>query len=392
MPTPDFSAMEAFSTPAMTVTAMNVTIGGPGLNALAGAGGAATPAGMISGGASLGGSSDVQQQIWSFFAGKGLEPHQIAAIMGNVSAESAFNPLAVGDGGTSFGLFQHHAGRGQGLLGAVGGMDGLGDVQAQLDYVWQELLTGENGVLQKLLASTDVRAATEAFVGFERPQGWSAMNPTGAHGWDTRLSSAEAALGQFATTAVGATQNLGTLGSGFDMLGSVLSSLTSGGAGGGAGGGWIGSPIGAIFSPGEAPPANADGGYQYFPGGSRADTGLIRISSGEFVVNGAATARNRGLLEWINSGGDAMASLPARANGGGFASGGYDTGPREVQIVTPPGVPMSATLEEEPMPGGGRRERYVLAEMVGGALSMPGGAARRTMRNAFGVRPKGALR
>ena len=35
MPTPDFSAMEAFSTPAMTVTAMNVTIGGPGLNALA---------------------------------------------------------------------------------------------------------------------------------------------------------------------------------------------------------------------------------------------------------------------------------------------------------------------------------------------------------------------
>lgn len=384
MADPDFSQMKAYSTATMTVTAGSVT--------LTGALGAEpfTASGTALGGG-LSGSPAVQEQVWRFFSEKGLAPHQIAAILGNVSAESAFNPMAVGDGGTSFGLFQHHAGRGQGLLGALGGMGGLGNVEAQLQYAWSELLTGENGVLQTLLAATNVREATEAFVGFERPQGWSAANPSGAHGWADRLGGAEEALAKFGTTATTAQQTLGTLGQGFDVLGGLLSSLT--GAGGSGAGNWVGGLVDAILGPAAAAaPANADGGYQYFPGGSRADSGLIRISSGEFVVNGAATSRNRGLLEWINSGGDAMASLPARANGGGFAAMPVSAGPREIQVVTPPGMPMALSVEDEALPGGGRREKYVLSEMVGNALTMPGGKARKAMQGQYGQRLVGPRR
>ena len=142
----------------------------------------------------------------------------------------------------------------------------------------------------------------------------------------------------------------------------------------------------------ECRPARTRSRYQYFPGGSRADSGLIRISSGEFVVNGAATSRNRGLLEWINSGGDAMASLPARANGGGFASMPVSAGPREIQVVTPPGLPMALSVEDEALPGGGRREKYVLSEMVGNALTMPGGKARKAMQGQHGQRLVGPRR
>ncbi|NVK20806.1 MAG: hypothetical protein HWE30_19175 [Methylocystaceae bacterium] len=253
MPDPDFSAMKAYSTASMAVTAGSVTVTG----ALAAEPFSASGTAL---GGGLSGSPAVQEQVWRFFSEKGLAPHQIAAILGNVSAESAFNPMAVGDGGTSFGLFQHHAGRGQGLLGALGGMGGLGNVEAQLQYAWSELLTGENGVLQTLLAATNVREATEAFVGFERPQGWSAANPSGAHGWADRLGGAEEALAKFGTTATTAQQTLGTLGQGFDVLGGLLSSLT--GAGGSGATSWVGGLVDAILGPAAAAaPANADGGY-----------------------------------------------------------------------------------------------------------------------------------
>jgi hypothetical protein len=46
----------------------------------------------------------------------------------------------------------------------------------------------------------------------------------------------------------------------------------------------------------------ADGGFISGPGGPREDKILARLSNGEFVVNAAATAKNRDLLEMINSG------------------------------------------------------------------------------------------
>lgn len=198
----------------MDVQAANVVIGGPGaMSLLASMPGAANSAGAPGSFSGLPGSGDVQSQMWSFFAARGLKPHQIAGIMGNAAAESGFDPRAVGDNGTSFGLFQHHAGRGRGLLDAVGGKAGLGNIQAQMEYVWKELMTTESAAMRKLMAATDVRGATEAWVGFERPAGYSAANPAGSMHFDKRLAGAEAALAKFGTAAQTATGDLGTLGS-----------------------------------------------------------------------------------------------------------------------------------------------------------------------------------
>ena len=84
----------------MMVQAASVTLSG-NLSGIVGANQLAANTDMAPGRmmGSLPGSGDVQSQVWQFFAGKGLKPHQIAGIMGNASAESAFNPLAVGDGG-----------------------------------------------------------------------------------------------------------------------------------------------------------------------------------------------------------------------------------------------------------------------------------------------------
>lgn len=60
-----------------------------------------------------------------------------------------------------------------------------------------------------------------------------------------------------------------------------------------------------------------DGGLVQGAGGPRDDKVLLWGSNGEFMVNAAATARNRPLLEAMNSGMDvSRGNLPARANGG----------------------------------------------------------------------------
>ncbi|AWI84603.1 hypothetical protein CEW88_04965 [Alloyangia pacifica] len=135
-------------------------------------------------------------------------------------------------------------------------------------------------------------------------------------------------------------------------------------------------------------PANADGGMQYGPGASRADKGLTWISSGEFIVNARSTSRHRALLEAINSG--SMGSIPAMANGGMFGARGRTgaAGLAAPVIQTPPGKPMTAKVEEETLPSGQRRARYVLSDAVADGLTAPGGKGRRTMRNAFGLTPR----
>lgn len=60
------------------------------------------------------------QQIASYLASKGLSRQHVAGIMTNIKHESNFNPGAIGDGGTSGGLFQHHGPRFQAMVRAAG--------------------------------------------------------------------------------------------------------------------------------------------------------------------------------------------------------------------------------------------------------------------------------
>ena len=70
-----------------------------------------------------------------------------------------------------------------------------------------------------------------------------------------------------------------------------------------------GGLLGSIFK--TDLPAKADGGLLTGPGTGRSDSILLRASNGEYIVNAAATAKHRPLLEAINAG-----TLPAFANGG----------------------------------------------------------------------------
>jgi len=387
-------ASSALAPASMQVTTPMVQISTSGIVGLGGIGPAANsplgPRGTLSG------SGDVQSQVWNFFRGKGLQPHQVAAIMGNVQAESSFNPFAVGDGGTSFGLFQHHAARGRGLLGAVGGKAGLGDIGAQLEYVWQELLTSENGVLKRLMAAANVKDATGAFVGFERPQGWSAADPTGAHNWAGRLGAAEAALAKFGTATTDATSNLGTLGNGFGIFGNALAQglqgLATGGARGGLGG-FLGTLATGIASALKIP--GFDKGGWTGPGAAHDVAGLVH--AGEFVFDAAATRRlGVGNLEAIRKG--AMR---------GYQSGGYVTGGRAVPpaaVAPSGGFQLTQVFEDRSSRGvrveteettdaaGQRQQRLVLSDAVADGLGAPGGRAGRVLNQVYGMRRAGVKR
>ncbi|KQT60363.1 MULTISPECIES: phage tail tip lysozyme [unclassified Aureimonas] len=355
----------ALGTVTMTAAVVNLN-GAGGIAPLLGGGekgGAANaldkllnPANGNSAGAKMAGGS-VEAQIANYFTAKGLAPHQVAGILGNVSAESAFNPTAVGDAGQAFGLFQHND-RKNNLFASIGGKQNLGNVQSQLDFAWKELQTTENPAFRRLLASKDVRGATAAFAGFERPQGFSLANPEGAHNFGGRLSAAEksferinasaekmasstdSTVSAFASNARSLTDGLAGTFSGLDqemlkiandftprmsgVLQSVLDAFASGlGNKGGFSGSWISALAGNITGGMTGAPGGGDawaglrlagGGGVYGPGTGTSDSIHAMLSNGEFVVNAASTAKHRGVLEAINGGG-----VKTLAHGG-FAS------------------------------------------------------------------------
>lgn len=198
---------------------------------------AGTPMGRMAAGGKF---SGVKGQVWDYFAAKGLQPHQIAGIMGNVQAESAFNPNAVGDGGDAFGLFQWNNRRPD-LFKHAG--TNKPDTQQQLDFAWHELQTSERGAMKRLMASKDVAGATKAFAGFERPKGFSFDNPQAMAGWQERITAAQQMMAQsskgLSTSLSKVTAAAGTSAADFSgSFGPALQSVIGavGGEGGGAGG------------------------------------------------------------------------------------------------------------------------------------------------------------
>ncbi|MGO7686620.1 phage tail tip lysozyme [Rhizobium ruizarguesonis] len=373
----------------------------------------------------------VAAQIWNYFSAKGLKDHQIAGILGNVQAESAFNPLAVGDGGNAFGLFQHNS-RAPQLFSALGGRGNLGNVQGQLDFAWQELQGPENRSLRALLGSTDVQSATAAFAGFERPRGFSWNNPTGSDNWEGRMKAATAALdkfgsstggaaqnlGSFGSTAVNATQGLGNFGGGLDQFGRNLSNFYPSAPSGG-GGGLFGNLFGGLFGGGglnsygqsvlgsssQFASAWNGGGFGLFDvGGATGGHDPSKIAGfvheKEYVFDAVSTARlGVSTLEKIRK--NAM---------GGYRNGGYagsagavygsaSSGRAEsvdsrpvLQIINQTSTPISGSVEESQDESGRRNYRLTLSDEIGNAAEQKGGGFRRTMGRQYGLRPAGIAR
>ncbi len=389
------------SSSAMTTASMSVNASMVSINAAGLAGGLSGMASGV-GSAALPGSGNVQSQIWSYFQAKGLKPHQIAGIMGNVSGESGFNPLAIGDNGNSFGLFQHNGIRADGLLSALGGRSGLGNVQGQLDYAWKELMGSENGALQKLLASTNVSDATSAWMsGFERPSSGAMMSS-----WSSRLSSAEAAMSRFASTTGTATQGLGTLGNGFNAFGSALSSIQTGGGGGGLIGNIFGSLFGGLFGGGSSSAATASvsPGFLFSRGGQtgfgRDDeaAGVVHRNeivwshddikkAGGFAVVEAMRLGKRGYAEG-GVVGSSSAYWPQAANANQPSSN--DNRPI-VQIINQTSTPVTGKVENTTDSQGRRLQRFILSDVTKSGIATKGGSAERYLDARY-VQSEGVVR
>ncbi len=161
--------------------------------------------------------------------------------------------------------------------------------------------------------------------------------------------------------------------------------------GGSGGDGILGAIATAIV------PANAEGGMIYGPGSGTSDDILMFGSSGEFMVNAAATKKHRGLLELINAGNN----IPGYAAGGyvapgymsnrGAANSGFAGAP-QIIIENQSSTPITGEIEETVDASGRRSSKLVLADAVGDALTTRGGGANRVMKNRYGLRQQGALR
>lgn len=133
--------------------------------------------------------SDNAEKIWNFLTGKGLTPIQAAGIMGNLQAESGFNPKRVQstktpegdednitvDGKTGYGIAQWTDRGRQQKLAEFASKAGKpsGDLDVQLDFLYFESNPGGNRPYAWPLQAqqTDVRQATYAWEdNYENPR------------------------------------------------------------------------------------------------------------------------------------------------------------------------------------------------------------------------------
>jgi hypothetical protein len=105
-----------------------------------------------------------EQDVVSFFTGKGYEPHQAAGIAGNLVQESSLNPTAKNPTSGAFGFAQWLGPRKKAFMDfAMKAKKDIKDPLAQLEFIDLELNTTERKAKDRLLASRD---ATEAAVNF----------------------------------------------------------------------------------------------------------------------------------------------------------------------------------------------------------------------------------
>lgn len=139
------------------------------------------------------------QQAMQHYIARGVPPMLAAGIIGNLVQESSLNAQARNkgdgtDGSDSIGIGQWNGDRARALKDFAASKGASpDDLSTQLDFVLHELETSEGAAYQRLKSATNVDEATAAMIGYERPQGWSADNPRGGHGWSNRLAAASRA-------------------------------------------------------------------------------------------------------------------------------------------------------------------------------------------------------
>lgn len=127
---------------------------------------------------------------------EGFSDIAIAGALGRLRAESSLDPNALrkndaGPGKHSYGLLQWNRERFSGLKAfAQKAGRPWNDVETQARYFAAEAkgLNGEGKWGKKLLNAKNTTQAAQAAISMARPQGWSANNPSGGHGFKKQLA------------------------------------------------------------------------------------------------------------------------------------------------------------------------------------------------------------
>jgi endonuclease/exonuclease/phosphatase (EEP) superfamily protein YafD len=103
--------------------------------------------------------SDNQQKAWNFFTSNGLTPEQAAGIMGNLQAESSFDPKA-SNNGNYLGIAQWDAGGRWAALKTWANSNSLDPLEfdTQLKYLWKE--AGDRKNIEGIKKYADVEHTT----------------------------------------------------------------------------------------------------------------------------------------------------------------------------------------------------------------------------------------
>jgi hypothetical protein len=134
--------------------------------------------------------------VVQYFMDKGYKPHQAAAIAGNLTQESSLNPEAINPKSKALGIGQWLGPRKKALY-AFAERQGsyAADPGTQLDFIDHELNTTEKRAKGKLMASTNLADATNAFSNHYERAGAAEKNNA------KRVSFAENALNAIISTA-----------------------------------------------------------------------------------------------------------------------------------------------------------------------------------------------
>jgi len=133
------------------------------------------------------------REMAQYLVKKGFTPAQAAGIVGNLIAESSLNPVAVNKKSGAFGLAQWLGKRKKELQVFAGaqGKDCWRDWRTQLDFLTWELASRERRAWERLSAAKDPKSAAEAFMHFERAEGYKPNDVTGMALYPQRISYAQ---------------------------------------------------------------------------------------------------------------------------------------------------------------------------------------------------------
>jgi hypothetical protein len=160
------------------------------------------------------------RRVFDYFVGRGLAPHQAAAIAGNMAWEGGGRTDLVNPGDNyrnspgaphSIGIAQWNDrspaliqfARAQGIELPEGDLRDSKYAQdvirripleTQLDFAWSEMQGSEGRALRNIAGAGDLRSATAGAIGYHRPAGWTSGNPEAGHGFMGRLSLANAIM------------------------------------------------------------------------------------------------------------------------------------------------------------------------------------------------------